>query len=89
MATAELFREGVAAMRIDLADGQLRFTISAGIATYCAADADFDALLDRADQALYRAKRDGRNRVALAMTPVNSSAASLPPQRARRRAASG
>ena len=89
MATAELFREGVAAMRIDLADGQLRFTISAGIATYCAADADFDALLDRADQALYRAKRDGRNRVALAMTPVNSSAVSLPPQRARRRAASG
>ena len=89
LATAELFREGVGAMKIDLAVGALQFTISAGVATYCDADADFDALLDRADQALYRAKRDGRNRVVMAVPPVSLPAASLPPKRARRRAANG
>ncbi len=39
------------------------FTVSVGVATKTESDADFDALLKRADTALYRAKESGRNRV--------------------------
>lgn len=42
---------------------KLDVTISIGIATLCDAADDAVAILKRADQALYRAKRDGRNRV--------------------------
>jgi two-component system cell cycle response regulator len=38
-------------------------TISIGIATLAGPDDTAAALLKRADRALYRAKRDGRNRV--------------------------
>jgi diguanylate cyclase (GGDEF)-like protein len=38
-------------------------TISVGMAELVATDADLKALMHRADNALYRAKADGRNRV--------------------------
>jgi two-component system cell cycle response regulator len=44
--------------------GMVEVTISIGIATLDAVDDDASSILKRADQALYRAKRDGRNRVA-------------------------
>jgi two-component system chemotaxis family response regulator WspR len=40
-----------------------RITISAGVASADLAHADSDSLLQDADAALYRAKREGRNRV--------------------------
>ncbi|MES2105344.1 MAG: diguanylate cyclase [Pseudomonadota bacterium] len=40
-------------------------TVSIGISMLTAADTSVDAVLNRADQALYRAKNSGRNRVAL------------------------
>ena len=43
--------------------GELSITISIGIAGSEGAEDSADALLHRADQALYRAKREGRNRV--------------------------
>ena len=39
------------------------FTVSIGVATRGANEGDVDALIKRADRALYRAKRSGRNRV--------------------------
>jgi len=42
----------------------LSVTLSAGIA--CAPDYDAKRLVERADLAMYRAKRAGRNRVAVA-----------------------
>jgi two-component system cell cycle response regulator len=42
---------------------QIEVTISIGIAALGGAEDDPGAMLKRADQALYRAKRDGRNRV--------------------------
>lgn len=43
----------------------LHCTVSIGVASLGAQDASFDVLLQRADQALYRAKAEGRNRVQL------------------------
>lgn len=56
-----------------------RVTISLGIAEFPADGASARALLDRADQALYRAKTEGRNRVRLY---GDASEASSPPTRA-------
>jgi len=44
--------------------GAIDVTISIGLACLAGADDTADTVLKRADQALYRAKRDGRNRVA-------------------------
>jgi diguanylate cyclase (GGDEF)-like protein/PAS domain S-box-containing protein len=44
----------------------MRVSASIGVAELDAGDADFEALLARADAALYRAKDDGRNRVYVA-----------------------
>ncbi|MBI2381687.1 MAG: diguanylate cyclase [Gammaproteobacteria bacterium] len=60
---AERLRAGVAATSMrDLAEG-LHSTISIGVAELKPADADLRAFTMRADNALYRAKGNGRNRV--------------------------
>ncbi|MDD5228214.1 MAG: diguanylate cyclase [Methylococcales bacterium] len=41
----------------------IHFTVSIGVANMIEDDAQFDAILKRADQALYQAKHEGRNRV--------------------------
>ncbi len=45
---------------------QLALSASVGVATMQPSDADGMALLERADQALYKAKHEGRNRVEIA-----------------------
>ena len=64
---ARLSRE-IAAARpaIELVDGGLRVTVSVGVAAVRSADDTPDGLLKRADDALYEAKRGGRNRVIAA-----------------------
>jgi len=44
----------------------LHFTASLGVAQCTDHDADLNALMRRADLALYQAKQNGRNRVELA-----------------------
>jgi diguanylate cyclase (GGDEF)-like protein len=44
-------------------DEALFLTISLGVAISASEDADVTSLLSRADQALYEAKKRGRNRV--------------------------
>jgi diguanylate cyclase (GGDEF)-like protein len=51
-------------------DGGLALTISIGVATYPEHGRDRDTLLDSSDKAMYRAKSDGRNRVASAATLI-------------------
>ena len=62
---AESIRRAVEAMRLQV-DGEILggFTVSIGLALYPSDGEGADLLLKRADQALYRAKRSGRNRVA-------------------------
>ncbi|MCK9387388.1 MAG: diguanylate cyclase [Sulfuritalea sp.] len=62
---AERLRQKVATTPLTL-DGQvISITVSIGIAAMRATDANADTALIRADEALYRAKENGRNRVEL------------------------
>jgi len=62
---AERLRRRIASERFSIQQGAsaIEVTISVGIATLDTADDTAASILKRADQALYRAKRDGRNRV--------------------------
>jgi diguanylate cyclase (GGDEF)-like protein/PAS domain S-box-containing protein len=64
---AERLCSAVAAVEVPLDGGPaLRFTTSIGVATLTPEDFSVSAILGRADQALYEAKRTGRNRVVAA-----------------------
>lgn len=60
---AERLRSAIAQLGFDTGVPGLAVTASLGVAEHRAEDADFRALLQRADRALYRAKRRGRDRV--------------------------
>ncbi|WP_373181898.1 diguanylate cyclase [Halomonas campaniensis] len=61
---AEKLRQAVEAMRVTLEDGTVvQITTSLGLTLMHAGDTRPDGALARADSALYRAKREGRNRV--------------------------
>ena len=60
---AEHFRKQIEAMRIPHAGNSLNLTVSMGIASYPKNGEGWEALYHAADQALYRAKQKGRNRV--------------------------
>jgi two-component system, cell cycle response regulator len=60
---AERVRRELEVESLQTEQGPLRITCSLGIATYPADAADKTELVARADQALYHAKRAGRNRV--------------------------
>ncbi len=61
---AEQLRQAIAATPIDTAAGPLQVTASIGVAP-AGPDTDLPRLLDQADQAMYRAKAAGRNRVSV------------------------
>ena len=63
---AESLRAAVAALEVPVDDGEaVRVTASFGIAVYPQTH-NVDELMTAADLALYRAKRDGKNRVSVA-----------------------
>jgi diguanylate cyclase (GGDEF)-like protein len=66
LATAERLRLAIGEMAIVAGDRTLRITISIGVTLLSPDDAGLDAVLKRADDAMYEAKRNGRNRVAAA-----------------------
>jgi diguanylate cyclase (GGDEF)-like protein len=63
---AERLRERIAVTPVRCGDALIHMTISVGVATAERDEpADLQALIDRADRALYRAKESGRNRVVV------------------------
>jgi diguanylate cyclase (GGDEF)-like protein len=61
---AESVRHNVAASQIRTTAGEVPVTVSLGVAQWAASES-FDALVERADRALYDAKHSGRDQVAI------------------------
>lgn len=63
---AERFRASVEATPTQIASGEkIETTVSLGIAEWFPSDESVEAVVERADDALYRAKESGRNRVCV------------------------
>ena len=69
VAAAESMRQAVSAETLSVGGG-LRLTCSVGVASYPAHGSNGDALLQAADEAMYAAKRLGRNQVRTADDPA-------------------
>jgi diguanylate cyclase (GGDEF)-like protein len=78
-AIAERQRAAVAALSIVPAEGAdpLHVTISGGVSAIDDGEAALDPAIERADQALYRAKHGGRDAVLMAVPPRRSAATLL------------
>lgn len=66
---AERLRAAIAAALVDTGTEQLKLSVSIGCGDVEGEDGGIDCVLARADQALYRAKNGGRNRVEVASRP--------------------
>lgn len=63
---AERIRRRIAESELSYAGKTVSFTVSIGVAVWRPTVSHLEQVMDRADQALYRAKRMGKNRVELA-----------------------
>lgn len=68
----ERIRQSISQLEMPTKDGVLRFTVSIGVSELSDEDTSFSDLLNRADEALYRAKAGGRNQVVQAPVPSKS-----------------
>ncbi|MBS1164878.1 MAG: hypothetical protein H6R00_903 [Proteobacteria bacterium] len=62
---AELIRQLTHTCRLDTTKGELRFTVSGGVAGVTDVGSDYELLHSATDAALYKAKSEGRNRVVI------------------------
>lgn len=79
---AERLRQLIESRQINIVDGSgaslaIKIKISVGVAGFSAGNDSKEKLIQAADEALYRAKAEGRNRVIVATTEVNESAKPL------------
>lgn len=68
---AERIREACASTFVDTGGQRIGRTASIGVSDVQADEKNIDAALDRADEAMYRAKQAGGNRVEAALSPVS------------------
>ncbi|PXF33044.1 hypothetical protein WH50_01460 [Pokkaliibacter plantistimulans] len=71
---AERLREAVEKMRVRCHEQHIRLTVSLGLSDWNAEREDFISALERADTALYDAKRGGRNRTVIVNSEARHSA---------------
>ena len=68
LSRASALQEAIAALRIPIGESTVPITVSMGVTvSFSHERASLDSLINRADQALYRAKQNGRNRIELAV----------------------
>ncbi|MDP8299969.1 MAG: GGDEF domain-containing protein [Candidatus Tantalella remota] len=63
MTVSERIRKSIEVKSIRAFDEEIRITVSLGVATYPEDGKDVETLIEKADTALYKAKRKGRNKV--------------------------
>src|SRR5215469_14992702 len=80
VALAERLRATVEGLRLSEGEELVRFTVSVGLSSLQPGEVSFEPMLRRADRALYKVKRSGRNRVLLA--DELAAVPSIPPSRA-------
>jgi two-component system cell cycle response regulator len=79
MLVAHRMRKTVEKMRMIVNGSSIRITASFGVSRFPEGPNDsMDSLIRRADEAMYRAKREGRNRVCAAGDAPENSGSSLP-----------
>ncbi|MFC3227071.1 GGDEF domain-containing protein [Marinibaculum pumilum] len=88
---AERIRRAIAAERIVVDGETIRVTVSIGGTQVDPCESTIKAAMQRADEAMYRAKQEGRNRVAMEapglIEPPANAVTELPPPRGASRAA--
>lgn len=82
---ADRIRAALESEQFTYGEGRFRVTVSAGVAEAAGAGGDRAQLLAHADRALYRAKEEGRNRVAVWAGTAGGEPASARPAPAERR----
>jgi len=80
LSLAERLRATVEGLRLSEGEELVRFTVSIGLSSLQPGETAFEPMLRRADRALYKVKRSGRNRVLLADSEI--AAIPIPPARA-------
>jgi len=63
---AERLREALKALTVNTANGSVRFTVSIGVASLIESGLSLEQIMKNADNALYDAKNQGRDRVVMA-----------------------
>ncbi len=64
-AFAQKVREAISSIKIAVETGEISPTVSIGISYFKEEDADYSSALKKADQAMYVAKTEGRNRICI------------------------
>jgi diguanylate cyclase (GGDEF)-like protein len=77
LSLAERLRATVEGLRLSEGDELIRFTVSVGLSSLQPGELTFEQMLRRADHALYKVKRSGRNRVLLS----DAETTAIPPVR--------
>ncbi|MBI1387924.1 MAG: diguanylate cyclase [bacterium] len=74
---AERIRSAIEAMRIFDGKQEVRVTVSIGVTEFDEKDQNLEQIISRADQAMYRAKKRGRNRVEYATAAAQAKMDSM------------
>jgi diguanylate cyclase (GGDEF)-like protein len=62
----ERIRRAIEGATMEVRGGDIGTTVSVGVASYPSDGGNLEVIMDKADKAMYRAKQQGRNRVAAA-----------------------